>query len=666
MRIARVLLHSAFAAATLLALPHHAALAQAPPVQAFFDNPEFSGAQLSPSGKYVAARVGGKGMRERLAVYEIATGKAQSVAQFNDADVGHFQWISDDRLLLDSAERDMAQGQMRNAPGLFAVNRDGTQFKRLAERKRSFVVDGRREALLPWHTFMMPQGGKQNSEYAYVESREYQGINDVAHVELLRLNTLTGRTATYGGPRNVKRWWIDYDGEPRLALTSVDGTSAIHYRDPKRNNEWRELTSFARYTGSANSFEPMTFGPDGTLYVRAAAGQDMRAVYAYNFETNQLSERPVVRQEDYDFSGHLIFNDKGLRGVRFVSDGEGTQWLDPEMQAAQEHIDQLLAGTVNIITPPRRPETANLMVKAYSDRQAPVYFIYNGDTKKLIRMGDSRPQLKASQMATRETVRYQARDGLSIPAWLTIPKGGAKNLPMVVLVHGGPWVRGSGWGFDDEAQFLASRGYVVLQPEFRGSTGFGEKFFRAGMKQWGLKMQDDIADGVKWAVAQGYADSKRVCIAGASYGGYAVLMGLINDPDLYRCGVNWVGVTDIELMYKGSWTASSDLPDSWKQYGMPEMIGDLKADAAQLQRTSPLQQAARIKQPLLLAYGGADLRVPIYHGKKFYDAIKPLNSQVEWIEYEEEGHGWILPKNRFDFWTRVERFLDQNIGAGSK
>jgi dipeptidyl aminopeptidase/acylaminoacyl peptidase len=663
MRIARFLLHICFAAATLLALPAHA---DAPPVEAFFDNPEFGGAALSPSGKYVAARVGGKGARERLAVYEIATGKAQVVAQFNDADVGNFQWISDDRILFDSAERDLAQGDIRSAPGLFAVNRDGTQFKRLAERRRSFVVDGRREALLPWHTFMMPQGGKQNSEYAYVANREYQGINDVAHVELLRLNTLTGRTTTYDGPRNVMNWWIDYDGEPRLALTSTGGTSAIYYRDPKRNNEWRKIADFARYTGSASSFEPLTFGPDGTLYVRASAGQDMRAVYAYDFDTNRLSERPVVRQDDYDFRGHLIFGEKGLRGVRFVSDAEGTQWLDPAMQAVQDQIDQLLQGTVNVITVPRRPETANLMVKAYSDRQAPVYFIYNGETRKLIRVGDSRPQLKASQMATREMVRYQAHDGLSIPAWLTVPKGGAKNLPMVVLVHGGPWVRGSSWAFDDEAQFLASRGYVVLQPEFRGSTGFGEKFFRAGLKQWGLKMQDDIADGVKWAVAQGYADSKRVCIAGASYGGYAVLMGLINDPDLYRCGVNWVGVTDIELMYKGSWTANSDLPDSWKRYGMPEMIGDLNRDAEQLQRTSPLQQAARIKQPLLLAYGGADLRVPIYHGKKFYSAIKPANDKVEWIEYEEEGHGWVLPKNRFDFWKRVEKFLDRNIGAGAK
>jgi len=203
----------------------------------------------------------------------------------------------------------------------------------------------------------------------------------------------------------------------------------------------------------------------------------------------------------------------------------------------------------------------------------------------------------------------------------------------------------------------------VLQPEFRGSTGFGSAHFRAGWKQWGLKMQDDIADGARWAIAQGTADAKRICIAGASYGGYATLMGLINDPDLYKCGIDWVGVTDIDLLYDSGWRYASDLPQGWKQYGMPALIGDRVKDAAQLQATSPLRQAARVTQPLLLAYGGADVRVPITHGLKFHDAVKAGNPNVEWIEYPEEGHGWALPKNRIDFWTRVEHFLDKNIGA---
>ena len=175
----------------------------------------------------------------------------------------------------------------------------------------------------------------------------------------------------------------------------------------------------------------------------------------------------------------------------------------------------------------------------------------------------------------------------------------------------------------------------------------------------------DIADGVHWAVGKGIVDAKRVCIAGASYGGYATLMGLVKDPDLYKCGINWVGVTDIGLLFNSGWNFTSDASDEWKAYGMPELIGDPVKDAAQLKATSPLQQAARITQPLLLAYGSVDARVPIIHGTRFRDAVTRTNQNVEWVEYPEEGHGWSLEKNRIDFWTRVENFLDRHIGKGA-
>jgi dipeptidyl aminopeptidase/acylaminoacyl peptidase len=175
-------------------------------------------------------------------------------------------------------------------------------------------------------------------------------------------------------------------------------------------------------------------------------------------------------------------------------------------------------------------------------------------------------------------------------------------------------------------------------------------------------MQNDIADGARWAIAQGTADASRICIAGASYGGYATLMGLVNDPDLYRCGIEWAGVTDIDLMYSIS-VYTSDTSDEQKKHSMPIMIGDREKDAAQLRATSPLEQAGRIKQPLLMAYGGSDRRVPLEHGTKFRDAVQKGNPNTEWVEYPEEGHGWSLVKNRVDFWTRVEKFLDRNLGA---
>ena len=224
-------------------------------------------------------------------------------------------------------------------------------------------------------------------------------------------------------------------------------------------------------------------------------------------------------------------------------------------------------------------------------------------------------------MSERKFVRYPARDGLLIPAWLTIPKGSSgKNLPLVVNIHGGPFVRGHGYGFDADAQFLASRGYAVLQPEFRGSPGYGQRLFSAGLKQWGLAMQDDISDGVAWLARDGIADKGRVCLMGGSYGGYATLWGLIKEPDAYRCGVASVAVTDIH-------------------------------------------QAEKLKAPVLLAFGGSDQRVPIKHGNEFRSALDKHGKTYEWVVYSDEGHGFNKDENSFDFYRRVDAFLKKHLAA---
>jgi dipeptidyl aminopeptidase/acylaminoacyl peptidase len=325
-----------------------------------------------------------------------------------------------------------------------------------------------------------------------------------------------------------------------------------------------------------------------------------------------------------------------------------------------------LPSTINLISVAARSETPWVLVESYSDAQPSRYAVYNTSTGAVDYIGSSHPHIVSKQMGRQEAVRFKARDGMEIPGLLTLPPESArKNLPMVVLVHGGPWVHGASWRWNAESQFLATRGYAVLEVEFRGSTGFGLAHFEAGLKQWGLAMQNDIADGTRWAIAQGIADPDRICIAGASYGGYATLMGLVNDPDLYRCGFEWLGVTDIELMYTGTWFSKSDASEGYLRFGMPIMVGDRVKDAAQLKATSPIQQAARIHQPLLLAYGSEDKRVPIFHGKKFYSAVKRTNEHVEWVSYSGEGHGWSLPENRIDFWGRVEKFLDRNIGTGA-
>lgn len=665
------LFHATLLALSLCAAP--AVQAQAtpalPPLERFFNNAAFNGGVLSPDGRSIAARSSAPGQRDFLVVVDLQTNSGKVVAAYNDSDIGDFQWVNNERLLFNVRDRSVAQGDDDNAPGLFAVNRDGSNLIQLAETgfhrtgQRTGQRTGRR--LLPWHTLMLEGRGAQDSEYVYVRNLIWDSGFKKARFTLLRLNTLTGHSLEVTAPKeDVHSWMLDHKGEPRIAVSAKEDIGTIHYLDPA-TQDWRKLASYKLY-GTNENIEPLAFAPDGKLYVSARKGRDTSAMYTMDIATGQLSPEPLVNTAGYDFEGSILTSREKVLGMRFTTDAESVEWFDPAMKAVQETVDKLLPATVNLLSePPQHAKTPWLLVRAYSDVIPATYYLFNRDTKLLNKVGETHPGIDPKQMGRQQPVSYKARDGLNIPGLLTLPPGAKRTgLPLVLLVHGGPWVRGSSWGWNPETQFLASRGYAVLETEFRGSTGFGSAHYKAGFKQWGLSMQNDLADGVRWAVEKGYVDPKRVCIAGASYGGYATLMGLVNDPDLYKCGVNWVGVSDINLMYSSA-NHTNDFSDEWKRYGMPEMIGDRVKDAAQLKATSPIEQAARIKAPLLLAYGGADQRVPIDHGTKFYSAVKRTNPNVEWVEYPAEGHGFYLPKNRLDFWSRVEKFLDKNIGQGA-
>jgi len=667
--LSRALRGAALAAALACALPAPAQNAvqntAPPPIASFFANASFGDAKLSPDARYLAVRSGAPGKRDFLVVVTLADNSAKVVASYDEADIGEFRWISNERLVFDTRDKRVGLGDTEYAPGLYAVNRDGSKFVELVDRTGRNAGTTRGRKVLPAHTYLLPQAGAQDSDYIYVASANLDMGGELRSFDLLRLNTLTGSTQTVPRPGNVRTWMLDHQGEPRLATTVEDGTVTLHYREPG-GGAWRALSSYQSYGDGDKALLPVGFTADGKLYALArSSGRDTTAVHVFDPATGKFDPQPVLVTAGFDFEGQLVGNRDKVLGVLFRTDALSNEWFDPGMKAVQEAVDKLLPATVNLLSVPAQGNSPWVLVRSYSDVIPGTYWLYNTQTRAMSKIADVRPAIQPAQMGRQQFVRYKARDGLEIPALLTLPAGGKKNLPMVVLVHGGPYVRGNAWGWNAESQFLASRGYAVLEPEFRGSAGFGTRHLRAGFKQWGLAMQDDLADGVRWAVDKGLADGSRVCIAGASYGGYATLMGLVRHPDLYKCGVNMVGVTDINLLYDGGWTFTNDTSDEYKSYGMPRMIGDRIKDAAQLKATSPIEQAARITQPVLLAYGGVDRRVPINHGTKFRDALMKTNKNVEWIAYPEEGHGWSLEKNNIDFWSRVERFLDRNIGAGA-
>ena len=650
-----------------------AAVAQAetaklPAVEAFFGPMPISAPMLSPSGKRLAVIIGSPGKRTQLAVIDLDDTKIHRTASFGELDVRSARWVNDERLIFDTADRTVAQRDVEYAPGLYAINYDGSKFKQLARKDYESVREASHIAsrMLPWHTYLMHQDGAQDSDAVYVEDVEFETSGAVRKVGLVQLDTVSGQSKRVDAPGLTQHWVLDKEGQPRLAVVQEGPSRHFYYRDPVAG-AWKKLASQSAYGDSKQAILPLAFGAPGTLYVESAKGADTSGVYAMDLATGKLGDEALISAPGYDFLGSLVFSNNKLAGFRVTTDATATMWFDPATHAIQQAVNKLLPGTVNLMSVPTRPQSDWVLVESYSDVQPRLVRAFNTATKEIKLIGAAHPQIVPAQMGRQEAVRYTARDGLSIPALLTLPAGGKRqNLPLVVLVHGGPYVRGSSWGWNADSQFLASRGYAVLEPEFRGSSGYGNAHFRAGWKQWGLAMQDDIADGAKWAVAKGLVDPKRICIAGGSYGGYAAMMGMVNDPDLYQCGINWAGVTDIALLYNGSWGTINDFPVEWRTYGMPQLVGDLVKDADQLKATSPLQQAARIKKPLLLAYGGADKRVPLHHGEKFYQAVAQGNSQVEWMVYPTEGHGWYLPETRIDFWTRVEKFLDRQIGPGAR
>ncbi|MGM9481955.1 alpha/beta hydrolase family protein [Roseateles sp. NT4] len=649
-----------FAIALGVVLAAMPAAAEPPPISAFFKRPAARAPKLSPSGRYLAIQAAGKDDRIWLAVLDLQNLQAPKfIAGFNDADISTHHWIGEDRLVFDIS--DSPDGTTRvYGQGLWGVDRDGSNLRPLIRTgsrlltNATLINDRRLDANWVLHSVPPTLDG---TEVIVLRRRRY-GEREATGVQLARLDTKTGlsRTLSEGIPDHTIHWLLDWRGQPRILETQNQGRSRLFRRDEAgRWQFWYDDDPEAR----KRPF-PTWLGPDGLMLGEQGYG-GYDTVFRLDPDSGRADGEPLISTPGYDFTGRVITEPGSgrLLGVRFETDAPGTVWLDKTMQARQADIDARLPGSVNLIECLRCLEASHLVVTALSDKRPPLYYLYKPADKELQPLAGTRADLPPAAMGQRDYHRIRARDGLELPVLVTQPAGGVKAAtPTVVLVHGGPYVRGTHWAWSSHAQFLASRGYLVLEPEFRGSTGYGFKHFQAGWKQWGLAMQDDIADTLAWAVKQGWADPKRACIMGASYGGYAALMGAVTQGDLFKCAINWVGVTDIGLLSSINW---SDMSDEWKDYGMKRLVADPDTDAAQMRKTSPLARASEIRIPLLMAYGGEDYRVPLKHGTDMKAALR-ADQPLEWVVYADEGHGWFNLKTNEDFWGRVERFLGRHIG----
>jgi dipeptidyl aminopeptidase/acylaminoacyl peptidase len=352
--------------------------------------------------------------------------------------------------------------------------------------------------------------------------------------------------------------------------------------------------------------------------------------------------------------------DKKLIAASYTGVKQRYHFFDDEYKSMYNELESKFPE-MEIYMTSTTDEEDRFIVRTYSDKSLGEYYLYDRASGEISDIGDPSPWIDETYMASMEPITYKSRDGLTIHGYLTLPAGltmeSAKDLPVVVNPHGGPWARDT-WGFNPEVQFMANRGYAVLQMNFRGSTGYGREFWEASFREWGKKMQDDITDGVNWLVEKGIADKDRVAIYGGSYGGYATLAGLTFTPELYACGIDYVGVSNL-------FTFMGTIPPYWEPYKemMYEMVGnpENQEDSLMLRSASPVFHADKIQVPLFIAQGAQDPRVNKDESDQMVEAMRERGVEVEYLVKDNEGHGFRNEENRFEFYRAMEKFLAKHL-----
>jgi len=475
---------------------------------------------------------------------------------------------------------------------------------------------------------------------------------DATVFDVYKLNVKTGNTTHVAkNPGNITNWLADRNGNVRVAVATDGVEGAVLYRDSEKD----EFRPFIKM-GAGDEVMPLAFSKDNKfIYATSNKGRDKVEVVKYDLQGN---EEVIMSNDEVDVSG-VLYNaekDKLLYGA-YATDKIHYQFFDQDFEKLFRQIQNKLGVHESEFgINDYNKEMTKFIVSVSSDTIYGKYYYYDSTTDELTELATLSPWLKAEELAEMHPISYKSRDGLIINGYLTLPKNkNAKDLPLIVNPHGGPWARDM-WGFNPEVQLLANRGYAVLQVNFRSSTGYGKEFLQAGNKQWGLKIQDDITDGVQWAIDQGIADPKRIGIYGASFGGYATLAGITYTPDLYAAAVDYVGVSNI-------FTLLDTIPPYWETMRelFYERVGHPEKDKELLTAVSPVFHADKIKTPLFVAQGANDPRVNKAESDQIVEVLRARGVDVEYMLKDNEGHGFANEENRIEFYNAMLKFLDHHL-----
>lgn len=603
------------------------------PVETLAKIRSFTGVRMSPDGNYIASMRPVKG-KKYLIIESIDPAIKKQTAVFNPAKatVSSYMWLNDDRLAVSVYYNKVFRGTTYREWRLLAIGKDGKKVVNLAKTK-----DG---------------GGAQAniSDIKSILPNDKDSIVVQIGGSVFKVNVNTGRRGSrLSGSNQGGGWYADHEGNVRLGFSSV-GTSVKVMMRGKDGGGWKTLDRYDTVTGRAD-YDVEGFSPiENIIYVGSEVGNEPYSYYKYDLIKKEFTEK-LFGKENIQATGILIDEYTGeIDGYLYTEHEEKAHYVNKRLRSIQKFLDRQFPDTHNFITSYNRDKT-RFIVFVGGPKYAGELMFFDIKTKQMRVITELYEGIDFEDLSDMVSVSYAARDGLEIPSYLSLPLDKElKNLPTVILPHGGPSSRDER-GFDQWVQFLTSRGYAVLQMNYRGSTGYGNDFYEKGIQQWGRAMQDDITDGTKWMVEQGYSDPEKICIMGGSYGGYSALNGIAREPDLYKCAVSFAGIGDMRLFQReASRFTNEDI-----------IMKFIKNQNHSLEDVSPVHNMKKIKTPVLLMHGTLDTRVSFKQGKSFYKKMKAAGKDIKFVKLEDETHDLELEKNKLIFLKEVDKFLKKHL-----
>ncbi len=636
-----------FALAGLAALESAGAAAEpAELAQRFFASPRLSRLQISPSGEHLAALYTENG-QEMIVVRSIDGSGALPIASLPDPEARFrwLRWANDERILFSVEEPMPSRSPPRpRRSRLYAINRDGSKHVHMARNWNKSILMGRGDFQFEDQIIDMLE---DDPRHVLISIRKPTEAYPAAYLLDVQTGGVKPQVPLVEG---VLSWHADHDGVVRVG-TGYQYKQARFFARASAQDEFRELAAYDVLGDEGFYFEGFSHDPD-VLYV-SKLKDGFTALYEYKLSTGEVG-RELYSNPGFDVPAWLEFHEEHhtLTAAGHYAEGRERHFFDDRAQARQAAIDRALPWAFNEVVSESRDRSVAL-VRARGPKTPASYYLYRPAEKNLSFLASTAPGVVGLQLGEMKPVSYEARDGMEIPAFLTLPNGvEPKGLPAIILPHGGPSARDV-LDWDAQTQYLAALGFAVLQPNFRGSTGYGSAHQSAGLQEWGLAMQDDVSDGVSWLVDNGIADPHRICIFGSSYGGYTALMGLIKTPELYRCGASYAGPSDLVMLL------NHDKGYLFSEVNVP-LLGSTTRDRERLKSNSPIENTERFQDPVFLAHGEDDQRVHVAHSEKLAKQLDKAGKEVTYLHLEHEAHSFRDEANRVGFFAELGRFLLQH------